>query len=183
MNSKILNKHNKDFPLKWVNLDYFPDSQGEKLEIYVSKEKPLLQELIMMFYTLFDNTKYNIEIYAISWWDFCLDTWNHLKDEYDYGLEHKSEESRRYLMMLKESDIEIGYSGTCDCNNWDKFLSIILECIMTYQAPFSPIFFDKKNDFFFYFHSSGSIGFYYNSENEIVQKILDIAEEDYELIR
>lgn len=177
MNSKILKKLNKDFPLKWVNLDFLPDSSGKKVEIYLSQKDHLSQELILMFYLLFNYVKDNIEIYNPSWWDFCMDTWNYAEDKYDYSLDSKTEESRKYLIMLRESDIEIGYSGICNCNDWDKFLSIILDCIMTHQAPYSPIFYDEKNDFFFYFHHSGSMGFYYYSENEIISKILNTIEE------
>ena len=132
-----------------------------------------------MFYTLFGGAKSNIKVYNPSWWDYCLDTWNAKSDKYDYELEGKSDESKDYLIMLKESSIENSYSGTCICNNWDKFLSIILACIVTNIAPYSPVFYDEENDFFFYFHHSGSIGFYYKIRNEVVEKIINVIADEY----
>lgn len=132
-----------------------------------------------MFYTLFQGIKNDIKVYNHSWWDFCLDTWNPNADEYDYELKGKSSETKDYLIMLTESSIEHGYSGTCSCNNWDKFLVIALACVVTHQAPYSPIFYNEKNDFFFYFHHTGSIGFYYKVRNETVAKILAIAKHKY----
>lgn len=183
MSKKILNKLIlESFPLKWVNLNYFPGSQGEKVEIYLRKKEPVPKELISMFYILFGEIKQDLKIHNNSWWDFCLDTWNYKEDKYDYELENKTKESKNYLIMLQESNIEKGYSGICNCENWEDFLLIILKCILTHQAPFSPIFYNEKDDFFFYFHHSGSIGFLYNSENEIILKILNTAkEEEYEL--
>ncbi len=65
-------------------------------------------------------------------------------------------------------------------HNQHDFLSIILACILTHQAPHGPIFYDEENNFFFYFHHTRSIGLYYKSENEVVLKILGTANEDYE---
>lgn len=182
MNSHILTRlENQDLPLNWVNLDFLPDSKGQKIEIYLTNQQESIPELIMMFYLLFGEVKDNIKIYNSSWWDFCLDTWNHDEDAYDYTLERKSIESKNYLKLLQKSEIEKDYGGTCACNNWDGFLSIILPCILNHQAPFSPIFYDEKNDFIFYFHHTFSIGFYYRYENDIVQNILNLAKEHYDI--
>jgi hypothetical protein len=117
-----------------------------------------VEELISLFYTLFGNLKNNLLIYNKSWWDFCLDTWDPNTDGYNCDLKDKSEESREYLEMLKESGIEIGYTGCCKCEYWDKYLPIILKCITSHIAPYSPRFCDVENEFFFYFHHTGSIG-------------------------
>lgn len=179
---KVLNKlGSQDLPLKWVNLDYLPDSKGYKIEIYLKDEHLLSEGLILMFHTLFQNVLEDIRVYNTSWWDFCLDTWDFNSDNHNYELEGKSIESTEYLIMLQKSNIDEGYSGICKCENWDKFLSVILACILTHQAPFSPIFYNEKNDFFFYFHHTGSIGFYFKSENEEISKMLHIAEKNYEL--
>lgn len=172
---------NQDFPLTWANLDSYTESKGHKNEIYLVNNDNLVEGLILMFYALFQTIKSNIKVYNPSWWDYCLDTWNVKEDMYDYELEGKSVETKRYLIMLKESSIELGYSGICKCNDWDKFLSITLTCIVTYIAPYSPIFYDEENDFFFYFHHSGSIGFYYKERNEIVEKILSISQDEYDV--
>ena len=180
----ILNKcDKKDFPFDWVNLDSLPDSNGKRLEIYLLEEEGHLEGLILMFYTLFGDLKHGIKIYDKLWWDFCWDTWNIHEDSYDYSLEGKSSESKAYLTMLEKSGIEMGYSGSITCTDWDYFLPIILACILTHQAPYSPHFYNTENNFFFYFHHTGSIGFYYQSDNEIIHKLLDTANEEYELIR
>lgn len=182
MSSKTLIKvDEQNFPPDWININYLPDSKARRIEIYLANKEGLLEGLILMFHFLFRDSKSSIIIYNNSWWDFCLDTWDHIEDKYDYELEGKSKESKEYLIMLKESAIENEYQGVCYCENWDRFLSVVLACILTHQAPYSPIFYEKKNEFFFYFHHTGSIGFYYKSENEVVSKILRIAEEEYEL--
>ncbi len=172
---------NQGFPLTWANLDSYTESKGYKNEIYLVNNDNLVEGLILMVYALFQTIKSNIKVYNPSWWDFCLDTWNVKEDMYDYELEGKSVETKRYLIMLKESSIELGYSGICKCNDWDRFLSITLTCIVTHIAPYSPIFYDEENDFFFYFHHSGSIGFYYKERNEIVEKILSISQDEYDV--
>lgn len=179
---KALNKiTSQDFPLTWVNLDSYTESKGHKVEIYLVKKENLIEGLILMFYALFQTIKSNIKAYSPSWWDYCLDTWDARNDRYDYELEGKSIETKDYLIMLKESSIELGYSGICSCNDWDRFLSITLACIITYKAPYSPVFFDEENDFFFYFHHSGSIGFYYKLRNEAVEKILNVSKDQYKV--
>jgi len=169
------------FPLTWANLDSYTESKGSKVEIYLVNNENLIEGLILMFYTLFRTIKSNIKLYSPSWWDFCIDTWNVKEDSYDYELDGKSVESKDYLIMLKESAIEINYSGICICNDWEKFLKIILTCIVTHKAPYSPVFYDEENSFFFYFHHSGSIGFYYKKQNDVIGKILNIANDEYDI--
>jgi hypothetical protein len=179
---KILDKiENQNFPLAWVNLDSYRESEGHKIEIYLTENEDLVVGLILMFYTLFRTIKNSIEIYSPSWWDYCLDTWDPNKDKYDYEMQGKSDETKDYLIMLKESSIELGYAGICRCNDWDKFLAVILTCLVNHKAPYSPIFYDRENDFFFYFHHTGSIGLYYKSENDKIVKILYSAKEEYEI--
>lgn len=178
----VLNKgSNKDFPLTWANLDYLPESKGHKLEIYLTNNSEVIDSLILMFYILFRETKNNVKVFNLSWWDYCLDTWNPFNDSLNYSIDAVSPETKDYLIMLKESDIENGYSGVCECNDWTRFLSVILTCILTHRAPYSPIFFNEENDFFFYFHHTGSIGFYYRSKNDVIEKIIGIAAVDYDI--
>ncbi|HEX7847221.1 MAG TPA: hypothetical protein VF476_15580 [Chitinophagaceae bacterium] len=178
---KIINKitHN-NFPFDWVNLDLYSESKAGKKEIYLIKNEDLVEELIILFYTLFNGGK-GIYVYNDAWGDFCLDTWNASKDTYDYDLEGKSDETREYITMLKVAGVEIEYSGSCECLNWDKFLHIVLKCIVSQLAPFSPIFYDEKNDFFFYFHHSGSIGIYYTKKNKEINRIFEIAKDEFDL--
>jgi hypothetical protein len=172
---------NKKFPLTWANLDSYSESKGSKVEIYLVDKNNLIEGLLLMFYTLFGNVKSNIKLYSPSWWDFCLDTWDVKEDKYDYGLDGKSVESKDYLMMLKESAIDIDYSGICICNDWENFLKIILTCIIAHKAPYSHIFYDEECSYFFYFHHSGSIGFYYKIQNEVVENVLSIANNEYDV--
>lgn len=169
------------FPLTWVNLDYMPESNGYKAEISLVERESMIEGLVQMFISLFRSTKDSIKIYNSSWWDFCLDTWNPINDRYDYEPEGKSNESKAYLQMLKNSGIQLGFSGTCHCENWDAFLTVILPCIITNQAPYSPIFYSVENDFFFYFHHTGSIGFYFTTKGDLVTEILSAAKEKYDV--
>ncbi|MCD0488083.1 hypothetical protein LPB86_07570 [Pedobacter sp. MC2016-14] len=164
----------------WICVDFLPDSSCCKNEIYL-KEGLIIEGLIEMFYDIFKKYKKNIQIYNYSWWDFCLDTWDPRTDQYDYELSRKSEETKWYLQILFDSSIEIGYDALCICNDWNIFLKAILKCLTTHKAPYSPIFFDRSNNFFFYFHHSGSIGIYYLEQNDAVIKILDIAKQKYDL--
>lgn len=179
---KILNKtYISDFPFQWANLDYLPDSKAIRKEIYLKDQIDLVEGLIFLFYSLFKDLKQKLIIFDRAWWDFCLDTWNAKYDTYDYTIETKSEETKAYLNMLKESEIEISYSGSCYCENWEKYLPIILKCIINHQAPYSPIFCDLENNFFFYFHHTGSIGLYYRTENSVVQNIIEIAAKEFQV--
>ncbi|MDX2048321.1 MAG: hypothetical protein SFU87_16140 [Chitinophagaceae bacterium] len=171
----------KNIPFSWVNIDYLPDSIAKHKEIYLVDEHNKVEGLIFLFYSLFGDLKDDIVIFHQSWWDFCLDTWNFQKDEYDYEVATKSLETQKYLSLLFESDIEVGYSGCCKCKDWNKYLLIIIECIVSHQAPYSPLFFDLKNEFFFYLHHSGSVGIYYKEENEIIKRLLEVAYKEYKV--
>lgn len=179
---QILKKTYKTaFPFKWADLDYYPDSNAKKIEIYLSGADDLVAGLNLLFHTLFKNLTQEIIIYEKAWWGFCLDTWNINTDEYDYRIEGKSEEIKEYLQMLNDSEIKVDYSGSCECTNWDIYLPIVLRCLISHQAPYSPLFYNEANNFFFYFHHTGSLGLYYQPNNEVVEQIIDIASKQYEL--
>lgn len=180
---KILEKtYQTDFPLKWANLDYYPDSIAKRKEIYLNEKVNKVEGLSLLFFFLFGAIKNDIGVYNNSWWDFCLDTWDPQRDAYNYEHDNKSVETKDYFSILKESAIEQGYGGCCKCLEWEKFLPIVLRCIVSHQAPFSPLFYSEANDFFFYFHHSGSIGFYYDKKNDVVAEIIKRATGEYELI-
>jgi len=174
---KIIEKYdNQHFPLKWANLNNYTESKGEKREIYLVEHRNLLEDMISLFYFLFGMSKDDILVYNESWWNFCLDTWDINKDNYNYDLNNKSDETKEYLKMLNDSGIEIGFSGICKCIDWDIFLHIVLKCIINHIAPYSPVFYNKKKNFFFYFHHSGSIGIYYKNNktiNLIIRNAMD----------
>jgi hypothetical protein len=171
-----------DFPLPWANLEYYPDSKAFRKEIYTHADSHEMEELAMLFHHLFGPLKDRISIYAPSWWDLCLDTWNIQLDAYDYSPGGKSPETAAYLTMLTDAGIPSDYSGSIQCLHWDEFLTIILRCIISQTAPYSPVFFSEENQLFFYFHHTGSIGFYYEKESEVVKGILERAAERYEIV-
>lgn len=177
---KIIEKVKTDaFPFDWVNLECYPDSQGYRTEVYLKDEGDVTTNLIFMFYELFASEKDNISIYNNSWFDFTLDTFNIESKEVDYTLENKSEPTKKYLQMLIDGYIEPSYSGSCKCLDWDMFLSIVLECITSYIAPYSHLFYNEKQEYFFYFHHTGSIGFYYKKLLPSVSKIIERSKERY----
>ncbi|SBV94009.1 conserved hypothetical protein [uncultured Dysgonomonas sp.] len=169
----------KKFPLKWANLKNYPKSKAYRKEIYLKNDNDLVVELKGLFYNLFDKYKTDILIYDSSWWNFTLDTWNIQNNTYDYSVENKSKETKGYLSMLGNSEIEKGYSGVCECLDWEKYLQIVIPCIVFHEAPYSHIFYNEIENFFFYFHHTGSIGLYYEEESETMLNILNLAEMEY----
>lgn len=171
----------KTFPLDWVDLDFYPNSVGKKREIYLYENKVSVCNLIELFYSLFDDIKDEIFVFDSSWWKYCLDSWNTNTNKFNFDINNKSLESKKYLSLLNESEIEIHYSGSCKCHDWSKFLDVSLRCLIDKIAPYSHIFYCKKYDFFFYFHHTFSIGFYYKSENIAIKKIIQRANLRYNL--
>lgn len=172
----------KQFPLQWANLADYRESIAYRKEVYLKDNENPVYDLINLFYNLFDKYKSNILVYNESWWDFTLETWDFKRDIYDYSVKNKSKESVDYILMLKDSEMREGYSGSCKCENWNVFLRIILSCIISGKAIYSPIFYNEKENFFFYFHHTGSIGIYYEEENETIIDILNSARLKYLLV-
>lgn len=183
----IINKTSIENPFDWAKFNNYRETKSFRCEIYlnnidiesVNNESLIISGLLKMFYKFFDKIKDDILIYNSSWWDLCLETWDIQTDSYNYDYKNKSKETSKYLRMLKWSNIDINYSGICQCSNWHKFLEIILNCVVYNQAPYSPIFINVESEFFFYFHASGSIGLYYKNDNELISKILYTANMEY----
>jgi hypothetical protein len=174
---------NPEFPLKWANTEYLRENSSPRKEIYLKDSEDIQNDLIYLFYKLFGDCKEQLLVYDKLWWELCLGVWNISTDTYDLEVDSKPEDCRAYLSMLMESDVPKGYSGCCKCNSWDTFLPIVLSCIISGEAPYSPLFVDAKDEFFFYFHHSGSIGMYYKTgEDRNVQRILKTAFELYEVL-
>jgi hypothetical protein len=180
---KILEKiHDHRLPFEWLDLGFLPNSSGIRKEIYLKTEIDPKEYLAVLFYFLFGKFKDKLIIANRYWGDFCLDIWNPKTNECNYELDGKSEETTSYLKMLIESEIAFDYSGLCICKNWDHFLSVILSCVINHRAPFSPMFYNLKEEFVFYFHHTASIGLLYKAENETMKEILRKAEESDYLI-
>jgi len=175
----ILKEAIKDFPFDWANLNSYRDSFAHRKEIYLKDQSGIAEGLMFLFYSLFGPAKNSLIIYNRSWWDFCLDTWDFSRDEYNYDLEGKSVETQEYLKILKESRIPDDYSGCCVCMDWDKFLLVVLKCIISHRAPYSPLFCNVEDGYFFYFHHTGSIGIYYKKDSDVIKEILLKASEGY----
>lgn len=178
----IIQLSQTDLPLSWANLKPYSESKAFRKEIYTHAESNEEEELAMLFHHLFGPLKDGINIYDSSWWDVCLGTWDVQKDTYDYSPEGKSPETAAYLTMLADADIPPDYSGCVQCLHWDEFLTIILRCVISHAAPYSPIFYSEADQLFFYFHHTGSIGLYHEKESEVVKGILERAAERYEIV-
>lgn len=162
----IYKKAEPNLPFHWLNEEDLSDNQCLKYEIYIPEPKDIQQELIDLFYTLFDIDKDQLVIgNRGKWGDFCLDTWNQETGEYDYSLSNKSFETIRYLSMLSDSNVEAEYSGYSICQNWDSFLSLTLSCVLSHIAPYSHLFYNPSKEYVFYFHHTGSIGIFFPNNN------------------
>ncbi len=175
----LLEEINHEFPFSWADLNSYRDSNAYRNEFYLKDKDWVTEDLIGMFDSLFGKFKANLLIFNRQWWNFCLETWDIESEANDYNLAGKSEEAQNYLKLLINSQIQVSYDGCCICNDWPKFLKTILECVVKNKAPYSPVFCDIKNEYFFYFHESGSIGIYYKERNPIVMKILKVGHEKY----
>lgn len=179
----ILNKVPfEKFPFSWADLEFYPNSNAIRKEIYIINFEYEISELALLFYTLFGTRKEEIVIYQKSWWDFSLESWNIQTGESDYSLNNTSPETKDYLEMLIDNDIEIGFKGFCTCTDWDSHLSKVLPCILYHQAPYSPLYLDLQNEYFFYFHHTGSIGIYYKRGNAYIESLFKKAEGLYEIV-
>lgn len=173
-------------PLQWANLDSYRDSKGSRIEVYLPEvDDPTVRQtvdgLVSMFHTLFGGLEDNIKVYDRSWWNYCLDTWDFANDKHVYDSVDMSAETQDYLALPKKSAIDIVYAGVCRCTDWNTFLAISLACVVTHGAPYSHIYFNEQNDFFFYFHHTGSIGLYYRERNQVIDDILGVASRLYDV--
>lgn len=184
---KILECVNSDsIPFQWINIDNYRKSEAFRCEIYITNidnktNEEIIENLIVLFYDLFGELKDDILIYNNNWWDFCLDTWDIQNDRYNYELNNKSKESIDYLELLMCSNISLGYNGLCHCLNWNIFLKVILSCLFNNIAPYSPIFYNVKNNIFFYFDASGSIGLYFKHKTPFILNILRYSNGKYRI--
>ena len=170
-----------EFPLKWAKTEYLRENDSFRKEIYL-KDEDLLNGLLGLFYELFGSCKNEILVYQIQWWDMNLAAWDISTDTYNYEIDLKPDNVKAYLRMLDRSEIVKDYSGCCRCNDWDQFLPVVLRCVLSCEAPYGPLFVNTRDDFFFYFHHTGSIGIYYkDKENEVIREMLDKASELYEI--
>ena len=167
-------KQEENFPFNWVNLS--PESginaQSHKIEISPRNQKANVSNMKSLFHDLFNTIINELSIFSLSWWDYCLDTWDIQKNTYCYSPQYLSKETANYLIMLQKSDIVQGYSGSCICNDWDAYLSIALDCLIKGIAPYGHLIYDFNKQFFFYFHYSGSIGLYYKEGNPFIANLI-----------
>ncbi|GAA4234266.1 hypothetical protein GCM10022291_13310 [Postechiella marina] len=162
----------------WLNFESLPESDGYKFELY-SKLDIDVTEITILFYSLFKKFIDDLQVgqFGINseWGDFCIDTWDLHNDRYNYSPEGKSNSTAAYLTMLIENEIGPDYNGFCRSLNWDKFLPIVLDCILNHMASYSIMIYAPKHDFVFYFHHTGSIGIFYKELNDGVKHIIERA--------
>jgi hypothetical protein len=149
-------------------------------------------DLITAFHHLFDPVRNNLLLlpmvaYSGNIWEddenvFKRDSiprWKYYCDDVGtYDAETRlplptSKETLLYWEMLKK-DRMYNYRGLGYCMDWDKFLSITLECMLKYRTwtNCSFLFYDPINQFEFYFHHTNSIGIIYNQFNDAIMHIL-----------
>lgn len=180
---KIIKKYNKnDFSgYTWLNFDSLSKSDGYKLEVYLNDSKDIVSDLIVIFHELFGKYKSEILVSDFKpdgkWGDFCLDTWDIESEKSDYSPDNKQEPTASYLAMLRDSGIEPIYSGFCKCLDWDKFLNVMLHCVLQHTAPYSMMFYVPDYKFVFYFHHTASLGIYYKELNVEIKHIIKKAQE------
>ncbi len=175
---KKFNPNPGDF--MWIDNSFLPNSNSAKVELTPLNDQIEKRErLIKLFYDLFGDSVDNLYISQFpkgKWGEFCIDTIR--IDSPNEKNEDISPESFEYLLLLLNSNIHFDYEGYCSCENWTKFLSIILDCIILHLAPYSPMIFDSKTKMAFYFHHTGSIGVYYELENNYIDGIISKAEKN-----
>lgn len=171
---KILEKVNFR-PFDWVNFDCLSQSLAYKIELF-SLEDRSIRSIDAFLKAMFDEFSDDIFIRQMGqdaeWGDFCIDTWDINDDKYDYSTENKSIQTQRYLELLACSEIEAVYSGTCRCNDWSVFFSIVKACVLAHVAPYSVLFYLPKYNFLFYFHHTNTIGVLYQEMNPGINFIL-----------
>ena len=179
---RIIEKYEGFNGFKWLNFDYLPDSKAGRFEIYFEESGDVISKFIQLFNVIFNKSLSNVLIKTFGeeseWGDFCIDTWDAESDEYDYSPENKTEPTSSYLSMLKDSGVEPSFTGFCQCNDLDKFLYIIIHCVMDYKAPYSMMFYDIDNEIVFYLHHSCSFGVYYKELNANVKSIIEVVKKN-----
>ena len=174
---KVLEKVNFE-SYDWLDFESLPNSDGYKFELYDSSDSGI-GEFILLFHSLF--RKFINDLYIgqfgseAAWGNFCIDTWDIQNDRYDYSLEGKRKSTSAYLSMLTENEIAPNYTGFCKCYKWNKFLSIILDCVFDHIATYSVMIYAPSYEFVFYFHHTKSFGIYYKELNDGIKYVLEKA--------
>lgn len=164
---------------------------GCRLLLYFPEEKQKVtkNDLIDSFHNLFDFVSNNLlmlpGIGSIGYDDEnvfkknSIHSWKYYCDD-DCAVDAEtrvplptSAETLVYWEMLKK-DRMYNYKGLGYCMDWDKFLSITLECMLQYKtwSNCSFLFYDPTNQFEFYFHHTKCIGIIYNQFNDSIMHIL-----------
>ena len=179
---RILRKIKSFDTYRWLDFSNLPNSDGCKFEIHNEDIEVDTSEFIMLFYSLFGNYLDDLIVGQFgeksSWDDYCIDTWDHKNDRYDYSPKGKTPSTAAYLKMLIDNNIEADYTGFCKCLNWDSFLPIIINCLVSHAAPYSIMTYISDKDVVFYFHHTGSFGVYYKELNDPVKYILERVEHE-----
>jgi len=160
---------------EWLNFENLLYSKGSKFELHANDDLEI-EEFIILFFSIFGKFINEIQLGQFGtnseWGNFCIDVWDVENDRYDYSLDNKSETTSLYLKMLFENEIEPTYAGYCKCYDWDKFIPIIINCIINHSAPYSLMFYIPSYEFVFYLHHTNSFGIYYKKANKEIEYII-----------
>lgn len=182
MFNKLLQKTNKSvFPFEWIDFERLRNSQSFRLEIYLNEDVEDYQiGLEELFVTLFSQHKKSLNIYYDNWGDFAYEDLDP-DDLASFANEGTPFVPFGYTEVLEDSKIEKTYVGSCECLDWDSFIKLEIKYVVKWRAMYGHYFFSPDCEFFFYFHHTGSIGFYYKEENSQVREILSKAKAQYRL--
>jgi hypothetical protein len=162
-------------PFPWLNLEYLPDSQGQKFELNAqvnSSSAEFIAAISSIFQPYSSTFIIGHQGEPGIWGDFCIDTWDFKNNVQNFQIKGKSPETQRYLQFLEENGVEPEYFGCCICKSWDIFIPIVWECVKSHNAPYSPIFYNLEHEYMFYIHHSFSVGVYYLQLNNGILEIL-----------
>lgn len=187
----ILRKH-KDFtPFDWLDFRPLSNSKASRFQIYFPGEDEeysidsSIDRMIWLFQRLFHNYSNSIVVTSFlpegEWGSYCLETFE-IDDlgfgTTNYSREWKNQDVKEYMLLLRENNILPTYVGACYCEDWDKFLRITLNCVMTHVAPYGFMFYSLQYEFVFYFHHTESVGLYYKTLNDAIIEILKTCQEN-----
>lgn len=182
----ILEKIQNPIPFEWFNYDYWPDSKAFRIVLNQCYEGISIQDKknnIVKFILSIINM-YDIEDFIIGqakpeipWGGMTMGVWGIEAEEFFFDAkDNLTNETEEYLNLLSKSKINFDYDGLCLCNNWEVLTNIILNCILSGSAPFSPLIYDLSNERIIYFHHTLTIGIYFikKEDNLILAKLAEI---------
>jgi hypothetical protein len=166
----LIKSHVDMVTLDWFDFDEPMKSNATKIELYLSDIISGNLQIVLLkkvFFEIFagklDSIYITQEKINADWGGLPLDVWVLQDNEFIFDNSGEiSDISRDYLSYLDQSHVEYDYQGVCKCNDWQRFLNIIIPGVLNQIFIYSPKILDVENNMILYFHHSGSIGIYFN---------------------